>query len=111
MGKIKSVAYVETVDAGADEKRSIYRVKEGKIRVIKFTTIAQSGALGYLYISIYRGDEQVIPTRNEITCDLAQLTVDADVEYYRGEDVLMRVRNTSANALAVQGILTYEVLD
>jgi len=106
----KVIAYQNTITAGTDSKVSIYTVEDAHVRLTRLAFAAASGALGYLFVSLYYGDQKIVPEEGELTSDNFPHYVWTDWEFHRGDDVVVRFRNTSVNDLFVQLILEFEVM-
>jgi len=110
MGKLKTVPFSITAAAGEDKKHSIYTNEFAKIRTKEIEIITESGTRDVLFISLYYGDMKMSPVTGEWTSDGVKLVDKPDVVYYRGDSVLLRVRNTdTANPHFVYGSLEFEV--
>ena len=105
----KIIAYNYTITAGADERKTVYTVKEPHIKLKRWVFISEAGALGQIFGSIYYGDMKIIPEEGELSTDKFVLDTNTDHDFYRGDDVVIRFRNTSTNDLPVFGFLEFEI--
>ena len=105
----KIIAYNYEIPAGADEKKTVYTVREDKIILRRWVYISEAGALGYIWGSLYYGDRKIAPEKGELSTDKFVLDVNLDMPFYRGDEVVLRLRNTSNNKLPVYGFLEFEV--
>lgn len=101
------IAYNITVPAGGDIKQTVYTVKSDKMKLTRWVFVSEAGALGYVWASLYYGDMKIAPEEGELSTDKFVLDVWLDTTFYRGDKVVMRLRNTSANNLPVYGFLEF----
>jgi len=98
-------------DPSSDAKYELYEVKEPCVRVREIELSFESGTFNVLFASLYYGNMKVAPRVSEYTSNGGRLRDRVDVLYYRGDKVLLRVRNTdSTNAHYLSGSLELEVV-
>jgi len=106
MGRRLIIPFNIDASAGSDEKHEIWEVVYSKIRTKEIEIIPESGTRGVLYCSLYYGDMKIAPETGEWTSDGTKLKDYPDAIYFRGDKILLRVRNTdTANPHFVYGTL------
>jgi len=97
--------------ASSDQKYVVYSVKEAEVRVREIELAFESGTFNVLFASLYFGDMRVAPRVGEYTSDGGRIRDRVNVPYYRGSQILLRVRNTdTTNAHYLSGSLELEVV-
>ena len=110
MGRRLVIPFNIDAPAGDDSKHELWEVEYSKVRTKEIEIIPESGTRGVLFMSLYYGDMKVSPAEGEWTSDGTKLKDYPDVPYFRGDKILMRVRNTdTANPHFVYGTLEVEV--
>jgi len=89
-----TVAFNIEAPAGSDAFYSLYTVQEDKVIVREIELVFESGTRGVLFASLYYGDMKVAPKEGEYTGDAGRFRDEVNVDYYRGDAVKLRVRNT-----------------
>ena len=95
--------------AGSDEYIELWTVDRAKVKTKEIELHFESGVMNVLFTSLYYGDMKVAPVTGEWTADGGRIVDYPDAVYYRGDKVLLRVRNTDAtNPHKVWGTLELE---
>jgi len=98
--------------ADSDEKYELWTVDRAKVKTKEIELHFESGVMNVLYASLYYGDMKVSPKVGEWTSDGGRIVDYPDAVYYRGDKVLLRVRNTdTANPHKVWGTLELEEVE
>jgi|GEM_PF-6856990 len=109
MGKRIIVPIAIEASADSDNYHELYTVKNAKIKAKEIELHFESGVMNVLYASLYYGNKKVAPKQGEWTADGGVIRDYPDAIYYRGDKILLRVRNTdTANPHKVWGSLELE---
>ena len=98
-----------SADPSSDQKYELYQVKESKVIVREIELVFQSGTFNVLFASLYYGNMKIAPRVSEYTLISGVLRDRVNVPYFRGDKILLRVRNTdTTNTYNVAGSLELE---
>jgi len=96
--------------ADSDKKHELWKVTFPRVRVREIELHFESGVLNVLFASLYYGDMKVSPETGEWTSDGGRIVDYPDAVYYRGDNILLRVRNTdTTNPHKLWGSIELEV--
>jgi len=99
-------------DPSQDKYHELWTVNRPKVKVKEIELHFENGTMNILFASLYYGDMKVAPETGEWTSDGGRIVDYPDALYYRGDKILLRVRNTDAtNPHKVWGTLELEEVE
>ena len=112
MGKRITVPIAIEAPANSDSKYILWKVDYPAVVVKEIELVFESGTFNVLFASLYYGDMKVAPRVGEYTSLGGVIRDKVDVPYFKGDPILLRVRNTdSANPHKLSGSLEVEVVE
>ena len=110
MGVRFTVPFAIEAGADSDSKYELYEVEFPKVRTKEIELHFESGVMNVLFVSLYYGDMKVAPQTAEWTADGGRIVDYPDALYFRGDKILLRVRNTdTTTSHKVWGSIELEV--
>ena len=99
MERTVSIAKQVTALAGEEGFTDLMEITKGQTLFVKRVTFDfPTDARGYVYISVWKGNIQVVPTEGEITTYWGHLTLEVNQNWESGTRLRVKWRNTDNTA-------------
>jgi len=106
------IPIVVEAPAASDDYYTLWVVDRDKVKTNEIELHFEAGTLNVLFASLYYGDMKVSPETGEWTADGGTIRDYPDAVYFRGDKILLRVRNTdTANPHKLWGTLELEEVE